>query len=126
MLLRPRLIVLLLSVSLLACCAVGPDYRSPDIAVSSPFLGQDGVAHREVRRRADLQAWWAGFDDALLTRFVALVLEQNLDIAQAAARVAQARASLHLADAALLPSANVSAQGATAYQSIETSLGQVL
>src|SRR6185436_20275292 len=43
-----------------------------------------------------------------------------------AARVAQARASLRLADAALLPSANVSAQGARTYQSVETPLGRVL
>ena len=112
MLARTRPLALLLSVSLLAGCAVGPDYRSPEIAVSSRFLGQDGVAQREIQSKADLQAWWAGFDDPLLTRFVSLALEQNLDIAQAAARVAQSRASLRLADAALLPSANVSAQGA--------------
>jgi len=126
MLARTRPIALLLSVSLLAGCAVGPDYRPPDIAVSSGFLGQNGVAQREIRSKTDLQAWWSGFDDPLLTRFITLALEQNLDIAQAAARVAQARASLRLADAALLPSANVSAQGARAYQSVETQLGQVL
>ena len=126
MLARTRPAALLLSVSLLAGCAVGPDYRPPDIAVSSGFLGQNGVAQREIRSKTDLQAWWSGFDDPLLTRFITLALEQNLDIAQAAARVAQARASLRLADAALLPSANVSAQGARAYQSVETQLGQVL
>jgi NodT family efflux transporter outer membrane factor (OMF) lipoprotein len=118
--------VLLLSASLLAGCAVGPDYRSPDISVSSRFLGQEGIARRETEGKAGLQAWWAAFDDPLLTRFVALALDQNLDLAQAAARVAQARASLRLADAALLPSANVSAQAARAYQSVETPLGQVL
>ena len=126
MLARTRPTALLLSVSLLAGCAVGPDYRPPDIAVSSGFLGQNGVAQREIRSKTDLQAWWSGFDDPLLTRFITLALEQNLDIAQAAARVAQARASLRLVDAALLPSANVSAQGARAYQSVETQLGQVL
>ena len=126
MLARTRPTALLLSVSLLTGCAVGPDYRSPDIAVSSRFLGQDGVAQREIRSKADLQAWWSGFDDPLLTRFITLALEQNLDIAQAAARVAQSRASLRQADSALLPSANVSAQGARAYQSVETPLGQVL
>jgi NodT family efflux transporter outer membrane factor (OMF) lipoprotein len=121
-----RPFALLLSVSVLAGCAVGPDYTSPEIALSPRFLGQEGVAQREVQSKADLQAWWTGFDDPLLTRFVSLALEQNLDIAQAAARVAQARASLRQADAALLPSANVSAQGARAYQSVETPLGQVL
>src|SRR5437899_9911054 len=119
-------IVLLLSASLLSGCAVGPDYRSPDISVTSRLLGQDGIGRRELRSKADLQTWWAAFDDPMLTRFVALALDQNLDVALAAARVAQARASLRLADAALLPSANVSAQGAKTYQSVETPLGQVL
>jgi NodT family efflux transporter outer membrane factor (OMF) lipoprotein len=123
---RPLALLLSLSVSALTGCAVGPDYRSPEIAVSPRFLGQEGVAQREVQNRADLQAWWAGFDDPLLTCFVSLALEQNLDIAQAAARVAQSRASLRQADAALLPSANVSARAAKAYQSVETPLGQVL
>src|SRR5258706_9098779 len=119
-------IVLLLSASLVAGCAVGPDYQSPDISVTSRFLGQDGMERREIRSKADLQTWWAAFDDPMLTRFVALALDQNLDMAVAAARVAQARASLRLADAALIPSANVSAQGARTYQSVETPLGRVL
>src|SRR3989475_5979113 len=123
---RPTAIVLLLSASLLSGCAVGPDYQSPDISVTSRFLGQDGIGRREIQSKADLQTWWAAFDDPMLTRFVALALDQNLDVALAAARVAQARASLRLADAALLPSANVSAQGAKAYQSVETPLGRVL
>src|SRR5207302_5378312 len=122
--LRP--LALLLGVILLTGCAVGPDYRSPEIDVSSRFLGQEGVAHRVVQSKADLKAWWAGFDDPLLTRFISQALEQNLDIAQAAARVAQSRASLRLADAALLPSANASANAARAYQSVETPLGELL
>ena len=119
-------LALLLSVSALTGCAVGPDYGSPEVAVSRGFLGQENVVRRAVQSKADLQAWWAGFDDPLLTRFVSAALEQNLDIAQAAARVAQSRASLRQADAALLPSATMSAQGARAYESVETPLGQVL
>src|SRR5204862_7438351 len=71
-------------------------------------------------------AWWAAFDDPALTRFVSLALAQNLDIAQAAARVAQWRASLRQAGAALLASCDVSAHAANVYQSLETPLGQVL
>ena len=123
---NPRPLALLLSVSILTGCAVGPDYRSPEIDVSSRFLGQEAIVHRDVQSKADLTAWWAGFDDPLMTRFISLALEQNLDIAQAAARVAQSRASLRLADAALLPSANVSANAARTYQSVETPLGQLL
>jgi NodT family efflux transporter outer membrane factor (OMF) lipoprotein len=126
MLAQRRLLTLLLGISAVTGCAVEPDYRPPEIPVSSHFIGHDGVVHPEAPSKADLQAWWAAFDDPLLTRFVALALEQNLDIAQAAARIAQSRASLRQADAALLPSANVTAQGARAYQSVETPLGQVL
>ena len=122
--LRP--LALLLSISLLTGCAVGPDYRSPEIDVSPRFLGQEAVAHGDVQSKADLEAWWAGFDDPLLTRFISLALDQNLDLAQAAARVAQSRASLRQADAALLPSANVSANAARSHQSVETPLGQLL
>jgi len=118
--------VLLLSAGLLAGCAVGPDYRSPDITVTSRFLGQDGIERREARSKADLQTWWAAFDDPMMTRFVAKALDQNLDMAVASARVAQARASLRLADAALLPAGNVGAQGARTYQSVEAPLGRVL
>jgi len=126
MLTRPRPLAFLLSVSVLTGCAVGPDYRPPATALSAHFLGQEGVEQRKVQSEADLKAWWAAFDDPLLTHFVDLALEQNLDIAQAAARVAQSRAALHQADSALLPAANVSAQGAKVYQSVETPLGRVL
>ena len=51
--LRP--LALLLGVSLLTGCAVGPDYRSPEIDVSSRFLGQE-VADRDVQSKADLKA----------------------------------------------------------------------
>ncbi|WP_024303022.1 efflux transporter outer membrane subunit [Pseudogulbenkiania sp. MAI-1] len=123
---HPRCLALLLSVGVLTGCAAGPDYRSPEIALSSTFLGREAIDHRQVQHKADLTIWWAAFDDPLLTRFVSLALEQNLDIAQAAARVAQSRASLRYADAALLPAANVSITAAKAYQSVETPLGQVL
>ena len=126
MLAHPRSLALLLSAGILAGCAVGPDYRSPEIALSPTFTGQEGVDRRPVQRQADLKTWWAAFDDPLLTRFVSLALEQNLDIAQAATRVAQSRAALRYADAVLLPAANLSASAARAYQSVETPLGQVL
>ncbi len=126
MLARPRSLALLLSVSVLTGCAVGPDYRPPEADLSARFLGQEHIEQREVQSQAELQAWWAAFDDPLLARFVVLAHEQNLDIAQAAARVDQSRAALRQADAALRPSANVGAHGAEVYQSVETPLGQVL
>ena len=107
-------------------CAVGPDYVRPDVPLLERFQGQHAVEHRAAAANADLAAWWAGFGDPQLTRFVTLALAQNLDLAQAAARVAQARAGLGAANAALVPSGNVSSQASRAYQSVETPLGRVL
>ncbi|PYQ05794.1 MAG: RND transporter [Acidobacteria bacterium] len=121
-----RSLALMLSASVLTGCALGPNYRPPEIPLSPRFLGQQGVERREAQSKADLQAWWAAFDDPALTRFVSLAVKQNLDIAQAAARVAQSRAFLRQAGAALLPSGDVSAHGAKVYQSLETPLGRVL
>ncbi|WP_260294158.1 efflux transporter outer membrane subunit [Sedimenticola hydrogenitrophicus] len=126
MIAHPRSLALLLNVGILTGCAVGPDYRTPEIALSSTFFGQESVNQRLVQHKADLTVWWSAFDDPLLTRFVSLALEQNLDIAQAAARVVQSRASLRHADAGLLPAANVSISAERGYQSVETPLGQVL
>ncbi|HYD59154.1 MAG TPA: efflux transporter outer membrane subunit [Noviherbaspirillum sp.] len=111
---------------LAAGCAVGPDYVRPDTPVPQRYLGQAAVEQRHANTAADIIVWWEGFGDPQLTRFVRLALEQNLDLAQASARVAQARAGLGAANAALRPSGNISAQGARAYQSVETPLGQVL
>ncbi|WP_036105568.1 efflux transporter outer membrane subunit [Lysobacter capsici] len=112
--------------SFLAGCAVGPDYVRPEMPLPQRYLGESAVDQRQATAQADLVTWWTGFGDPQLTRFVTLALEQNLDLAQASARVAQARAGLGAANAALLPSGNVSGQAARAYQSVETPLGQAL
>ncbi|MFS2082873.1 efflux transporter outer membrane subunit [Telluria sp. Tellsp131] len=104
-------------------CAVGPDYRRPDAPVPDRYLGQPVTVQG---RAADLTAWWGSFGDPQLARYVAQALASNLDLAQAAARVAQARAGLHAADAALLPSGTVNGSATRAYQSVETPLGRVL
>jgi NodT family efflux transporter outer membrane factor (OMF) lipoprotein len=89
-------------------------------------MEQAAVEQQHAATTVDLTKWWQGFNDPLLSHLVSLALEQNLDLAQAAARVTQARAALGGADAALLPSGNINGSAARAHQSIETPLGQVL
>lgn len=120
------LVLSLLCASVMAGCAVGPDYRRPEAPLPSHYIGQAQPGQGDGPSVLELAAWWQGFDDPLLTRLVSSALEQNLDLAQAAARVAQARAGLGAANAALLPSAAVSGSAARAHQSVETPLGQVL
>ncbi|MCC4595182.1 TolC family protein [Xanthomonas campestris pv. phormiicola] len=126
MLPRRSLVLSLLCASVMAGCAVGPHYRRPDAPLPSHYIGHAQPGQGESPPAAELAAWWQGFDDPLLTRLVSLALAQNLDLAQAGARVAQARAGLGAANAALLPSGAVSASAARARQSLETPLGQVL
>ena len=121
-----RTLTTLMAASLLAGCAVGPEYVQPDLPMPVQFPSQAAAGHRPGAASADLAAWWTGFGDPQLAQFVTLALQQNLDLAQAAARVAQARAGLGVAHAALLPSVHASGQAARAYQSVETLLGQVL
>lgn len=125
---RPAsLTVLLASASavLVSGCAVGPDYVRPASPASSVFMGAPAVAARPAAP-APADAWWKGFNDPVLDRLVERALAQNLDLAQAAARVTQARAGLRAATAALLPSASLQAQAVTAHASTQTPTGRLL
>ncbi|MGC0793935.1 efflux transporter outer membrane subunit (plasmid) [Pantoea agglomerans pv. betae] len=119
-----RTLSLMVSSGLLAGCAVGPDYHRPDVPLPDRY--QSAMQQRSATRPANFAVWWEGFNDPLLSRLVSNALARNLDLARASARMAQARAGLGAATAALLPSGNVSGQASRAYQSVETPLGQVL
>ncbi|WCM89470.1 efflux transporter outer membrane subunit [Acidovorax sp. NCPPB 3576] len=126
---RTRPVLLTLVAALSAGCAVGPDYVRPVPAMPDAYQGDRGPAWQNrgaALADADLALWWPAFGDPQLTRFVALALEQNLELSQASARVLQARAGLQAAGAALAPTVGVAAQASRAYQSVETPLGQVL
>lgn len=121
-----RTFAIVISTSLAAGCAVGPDYHRPDAPLPNHYLGQAAVERRAAPAPASFSRWWQGFGDAQLNSLIDEALAQNLDIAQARARVQQARAGLGAANAALRPSATVNGQAARAYQSLETPLGRVL
>jgi NodT family efflux transporter outer membrane factor (OMF) lipoprotein len=120
-----HVVALVLSALAVAGCAVGPDYRRPDVPLPDHYIAK-APGQASGTSTSDQVAWWRTFDDPLLTHLVSLALEQNLDLAQAAARVRQARAGLAYARASLLPSGVISGSAARAHQSIETPLGQVL
>jgi NodT family efflux transporter outer membrane factor (OMF) lipoprotein len=121
-----RLPLMLLAAGLAAGCTAGADYLRPALPQAAQYLHQSAVGLRQDADAAELQQWWTAFGDPRLTRLVTLALAQNLDLAQAAARVRQARAALGAADAALLPSGDLDGQTARAYQSVQTPLGKVL
>jgi NodT family efflux transporter outer membrane factor (OMF) lipoprotein len=120
-------VVALVAAATLAGCAVGPNYVAPSIAAPPQFMGGAAVAARAAPLAlSDPGAWWRGFNDPVLDRMVERALAQNLDLAQAAARVTEARAGLQAATAALLPSGQVEARETKVHTSAQTPMGRLL
>ncbi len=93
---------------------VGADYAGPPAArsLSQSEAAAAGAASADERwqarlphggSRIDLARWWSQFDDPTLDAFQAAAQRENASIAQAAARIAQARAVAVAAGAAGLP-----------------------
>lgn len=107
--LRSRISLVLAGAMTLQACAVGPNYRpaTPD-ALGVP---QDYAAAAPQGALPDISTWWTSFDDPELTSLIDRARRGNLDIAQAVARLKQARESLIQSRASLFPSINASAGG---------------
>ena len=116
----------LVAAAVLAGCAVDPDYKAPDIAPPFAYHGGTTLAARAGEAPSPaLDAWWQGFDDPELARIVERAIAQNLDLAAAQERVAQARALAQRAGAARLPEASLDASLARERQSLRSPLGEV-
>lgn len=104
-------------------CAAGPNYVRPAVNAPDHFIGSADVAAREAAQPVDLVVWWQGFHDPLLNSLIDEAEANNLDIAQALARVGQAKAGLNAATAALLPSGGVQATAGRVESSQDVPLG---
>ncbi|SEJ64548.1 efflux transporter, outer membrane factor (OMF) lipoprotein, NodT family [Sphingomonas sp. OV641] len=111
-----RLRISLLLFAALGGCTVGPDYRPR----SAAELGvPDSFSVTAAPTREDLTRWWRSFDDPVLGQLVEQAAARNLDLAQAAARLRQAREALVQSRASLLPTVN----GSAGYSRSETLRG---
>ena len=91
---------LLMALVLVAGCAVGPNYLRPKVAgAEAPWLAP--VAQGEVDAE-----WWKRLDDPVLDSLVADAVAHNLDLAQAEARLREARANSDAARGRTLPQVN--------------------
>lgn len=86
---------------LLGACTVGPEYKAPEIDAPETFVSQDVFELLNENGRDSLPDtnWWEGFSDPLLTHLIEEAVENNQEIAAAAARVRAAQANLKLAGA---------------------------
>ena len=92
--------VLVTATSLLLCaCAIGPDYRRPEVAEPPAFRGDEAATPTSI---ADLP-WWELFRDETLKGLIEEALQQNHDLRIAASRVEQARYAVGIVRADALP-----------------------
>ncbi len=107
-----RLILALPFPLLAAACTVGPDYQRP----ATP--GQDAAWLSPANQAAVDLAPWAKLGDPVLSELIDKAVAANLDIAEAEAKLREARAQRGVAGARALPS--VTAKGSA--QQTQTSL----
>jgi multidrug efflux system outer membrane protein len=118
-----RLLILSLSSLLLLGCGsrglfttVGPDYRPAPLRTASGWQApRPEEIHSHLAHQGDpedLSRWWERFNDPALSRFLAAAQKESASVADAGARIEQARANLVGAKGALLPSLDFSG-GAT-------------
>jgi NodT family efflux transporter outer membrane factor (OMF) lipoprotein len=96
---RVRKIAVLALAASLTACTVGPEYQRPDVATGGAW-----TLATPTGTEPDLVHWWQSFGDPTLDRLVTTALAQNLDIRQATARVAEARALRDVAAGGRVPS----------------------
>lgn len=101
-----------LLVSLLAACAVGPDYKRPDVATPAAFKEAPVLAPGEqadvwkTAEPADAAhrgEWWKVFGDPALDALETQALAANQNLKAAAARVEEARAATRAARSQWFP-----------------------
>lgn len=96
---RPGILTAILCLS---ACAVGPNYRRPAVATPASW-SEAGARGTDAGIGPIADAWWESFHDAELASLVRRAVAGNQNLAQATARVAQARASRGVARADFFP-----------------------
>jgi NodT family efflux transporter outer membrane factor (OMF) lipoprotein len=111
-------------VGLLACssCAVGPDYERPRTAVGKTEAYQNAPEPLPALPK-NVSHWWRRMNDSLMDTYVEQLLESNLQLKEAAARMKQAWAQLGVVKGEQLPSLSLSGSATRRFQPIDTGGG---
>lgn len=99
-----KIIPLSFTALLLASCSLIPEYTRP--VVETPMLWSENAA---IQKPSDIAYdWWKTFNSDELNDLMNQALANNTDILAGIRRIEQARASLKIAGASLIPSVNAS------------------
>lgn len=100
--------IIFISFCIITGCAVGPDYSRPETSATHSKVY---INASESSSALSLNRWWERINDPLLPDYIHRLLEQNIELKEAGARILQARARLGIEKGANYPSvsANTSA-----------------
>lgn len=104
-----------LAALLTGCMTVGPDYKRPAVEVPEQWPGSAAATDTVSA------TWWQAYNDSVLNQMVDDALVNNLDLRQAVARVAEARAALGITRADQYPGVTAQA-GASRNRASENSI----
>jgi multidrug efflux system outer membrane protein len=102
-------VIPLLGIVLLTSCAVGPNYKRPQVPVPPQFKGASAGATPTTPSIAELRPFDLFHDDTL-TALLKTALAHNNDLAIAAERVLEARAQYGITRSVLFPSVDATGQ----------------
>lgn len=116
-----RLPLLGVSVFLVGCAAVGPNYVAPDLAVPDSW-SSDPQGALQIHESQAVE-WWTLFEDPVLTELVERAVSENLDLRVAMSRIDEASAQLGIARGGRVPRLDTNASYTRGRQSEEFSIG---
>ena len=99
----------ILVLALVSSCAVGPDYRRPEVEVSDAYKEAVGWKVAEPRDEASRGTWWEAFGDPQLNALIESIDISNQNVRLAEAQFRQAQALVAQSRAALFPTLDANA-----------------
>lgn len=120
------LLAAIAAASLVAGCSLVPAVPEPEPVAAIAAELADDLDGGSASGRIERDRWWEAFNDPALDRVVEAVLESSFDLAQAVARVEQARVQARMAAGARLPSVSASLADNTYDVPANASLGAQL
>lgn len=98
-------------------CAVGPNFKSPQVALPESYLN-DTTAIGLTNNSFD-KSWWENFGDPTLDSLIEQAIENNKDLQSAYNNIIQAELVAKNAGKALLPELGIAASGGGSYNNTD-------
>lgn len=114
---------LLIGLSAISGCTVGPDYKGPpEIDIDNWFV-EKSEKDRSLQQPID-PLWWKNFNDSILDDLLILIAQENYSLRIAVAQIERVRGVLHAAQAGFFPALSGEASYQRSRRSENSEFGQ--